>query len=113
MGLLDWLTGGEDRRGGTDAQDPGEGDPGAPTTIAVDSVLSTGQPAIVTGRVERGTVRPGDRLAAPGSDIGGRVATVEQHHQAVEAAGPGEPVGMELEGVGSRQLRGVDRLREP
>jgi translation elongation factor EF-1alpha len=113
MGLFDWLTGGDDSEGSPDGRDRDQGDPEEPLKVAVDSVLSVGRPAIVTGRVERGTVSPGDRLVAPGAGVGGRVITVERDHQAVETAGPGDFVGLELEGVGSGELRDADRLREP
>jgi elongation factor 1-alpha len=113
MGLFDWLTGGTDSRERPDGRDHESGDPEAPLEVAVDSVLSVGRPAVVTGRVERGTVRPGDRLAVPGGDVEGRVVTVERHHEAVDGAGPGAFVGLELEGVDSGELRDIDRLCEP
>lgn len=116
MGLFDSLTGGDNEAGdGGPAGDrkPDGGDPEAPVSVAVDSVLSIAGPAVVTGRVERGTVRPGDRLAVPGDDVVGQVVTVEHNHQAVDAAEPGAFVGLELEAVDSGELRGVDRLREP
>ncbi len=107
MGLFDWLTGG-DRRG-TAREDP-HGNPNDPLRVTVDSVLSAGSPTIVTGRVESGTVSPGDRVTVDGGDVVARVRTVERHHEAVDRATPGDHVGLELEGVSSGGLRSADSL---
>jgi len=108
MGLFDWLTGGDPSAGRSRDQTAGE--PDAPLRVAVDSVLSAGGSTVVAGRVERGTVAPGDRVVIAGSEA--RVKTVERHHEAVERAGPGDHVGLELEGVTTGALRGADSLRE-
>lgn len=54
---------------------------------------------MVTGRVESGTVSPGDTVTVAGSEA--RVRTVER-------ATPDDHVGLELEGVGSGGVRGAD-----
>jgi len=105
MGLFDWLTGG----GEDPSREEATGDPDDPLRVAVDSVLSIGGPAIVTGRVESGTVTPGDSVRIAGSEA--RVRTVERHHEAVERATPGDHVGLELEGVTTGEVRGADSLR--
>lgn len=104
MGLFDWLTGGGEGPSREDAP----GDPDDPLRLAVDSILSVGEPAVVAGRVESGTVSPGDRVTIAGSEA--RVRTVERHHEAVDRATPGDHVGLELEGVTTGELRGADSL---
>jgi elongation factor 1-alpha len=55
---------------------------------------------IICGRVEQGTVRPGDVVGFTPSGIKGKkMFQIEQHHKQLSEAGPGENVGMSIKGI--------------
>jgi elongation factor 1-alpha len=59
---------------------------------------------VLTGRVEQGKVKPGDEVVflpthTPSTACAGKVFTVEMHHKSVEAAGPGDNVGLNIKGL--------------
>jgi len=59
---------------------------------------------VLTGRVEQGTVKPNDEVIflpthTTSTPCTGKVFTVEMHHKSVEAAGPGDNVGMNVKGL--------------
>ena len=56
---------------------------------------------ILAGRVEQGTLRPGDVVGfVPTGLSGKKVFSIEQHHKALESAGPGDSVGISIKGIG-------------
>merc|ERR1712118_356920 len=60
---------------------------------------------VVAGRVEQGTVKPGEEVCflpthTASNPCGGKVFTVEMHHKRQDSAGPGDNIGMNK---GSRQ----------
>jgi len=59
---------------------------------------------VLSGRVEQGTVKPGDEVLflpthSASTPCQGKVFTVEMHHKAVEAAYPGDNVGLNIKGL--------------
>jgi elongation factor 1-alpha len=59
---------------------------------------------VITGRVEQGTVNPGDEVIFVPSytntkDCRGKVFSVEMHHKSVPQAGPGDNVGLNIKGL--------------
>jgi elongation factor 1-alpha len=59
---------------------------------------------VLTGRVEQGTVRPGDEVVflpthTASTPCSGKVFTVEMHHKSVESATCGDNVGLNIKGL--------------
>merc|ERR1711898_80523 len=59
---------------------------------------------VVAGRVEQGTVKPGEEVCflpthAASNPCGGKVFTVEMHHKRQDSAGPGDNIGMNVKGL--------------
>lgn len=59
---------------------------------------------VLAGRVEQGTVKPGDEVIflpthTTANPCVGKVFTVEMHHKRVDKAGPGDNVGMNIKGL--------------
>jgi len=59
---------------------------------------------VLAGRVEQGTVKPGDEVVfipthTTAKPCTGKVFTVEMHHNRVDKAGPGDNVGMNIKGL--------------
>ncbi|SCK58785.1 elongation factor Tu [Streptomyces sp. WMMB 322] len=72
----------------------------APFLLPVENVLTiTGRGTVVTGAVERGTVRVGDKVAVLGADIETVVTGVETFGKPMEEARAGDSVALLLRGV--------------
>jgi elongation factor 1-alpha len=59
---------------------------------------------VLTGRVEQGTVKPGDEVVflpthTTANPCTGKIFTVEMHHKSVEAAHPGDNVGLNVKNL--------------
>jgi len=59
---------------------------------------------VLTGRVEQGSVKPGDEVVflpthTPSTSCTGKVFTVEMHHKSVERALAGDNVGLNIKGL--------------
>jgi elongation factor 1-alpha len=64
---------------------------------------------VLTGRVEQGLVKPGDEVVflpthTASTPCTGKVFTVEMHHKTVDAAGPGDNVGMNIKGLNKANM---------
>jgi elongation factor 1-alpha len=64
---------------------------------------------VLTGRVEQGTVRPGDEVVflpthTAANPCTGKVFTVEMHHKSVPSAGPGDNVGMNIKNLNKANM---------
>jgi elongation factor 1-alpha len=75
--------------------------PEAPLRLPVSNIYNIkGVGQIICGRVEQGTIRPGDIIGfAPSGLRGKKVFQIEQHHKQLTEAGPGENVGMSIKGI--------------
>lgn len=72
----------------------------APFLLSVENVLTiTGRGTVVTGAVERGTVRVGDRVSVLGPDIETVVTGLETFGKPMESAEAGDNVALLLRGV--------------
>lgn len=78
----------------------------APFLLPVENVLTiTGRGTVVTGAIERGTVRVGDRIEVPGTDVATVVTGVETFGKPMEAAEAGDNVALLLRGVARDAVR--------
>lgn len=64
---------------------------------------------VLTGRVEQGTVKPGDEVIflpthTPSTACTGKIFSVEMHHKTVDAAGPGDNVGMNVKNLNAKNM---------
>ncbi len=75
--------------------------PDAPLRIPISNIYNIkGVGQIICGKVEQGTVRPGDIVGfAPSGLKGKKVFQIEQHHKQLQSAGPGEIIGMSIKGI--------------
>ncbi len=81
----------------------------APLRLPIQDVYTiSGIGTVPVGRVETGTVSPGDDVSFQPSDVGGEVKTVEMHHEEVDQAGPGDNVGFNVRGIGKDDIRRGD-----
>ena len=63
---------------------------------------------IITGRIERGVLRPNDIVGFVNSGITGcKIFTIEMHHKSVEQALPGDNVGLNIKGLDKDALPSV------
>ena len=78
----------------------------APFLLSVENVLTiTGRGTVVTGAVERGTVRVGDRVAVLGADVETVVTGLETFGKPMESAEAGDNVALLLRGVERDRVR--------
>jgi len=76
--------------------------PDAPLRLPVSDIYHIkGVGTIIAGRVEQGTLRPGDVVGfAPTGLTGKKVFSIEEHHKNLELAGPGDSIGVSIKGLG-------------
>ncbi|WP_329164884.1 elongation factor Tu [Streptomyces sp. NBC_01717] len=78
----------------------------APFLLPVENVLTiTGRGTVVTGAVERGTVRVGDRVSVLGADIETVVTGLETFGKPMESAQAGDNVALLVRGVERDRVR--------
>ncbi|WP_138007853.1 translation elongation factor EF-1 subunit alpha [Halalkalirubrum salinum] len=81
----------------------------APLRLPIQDVYTiSGIGTVPVGRIETGTMSPGDNVSFQPSDVGGEVKTVEMHHEEVPQAGPGDNVGFNVRGIGKDDIRRGD-----
>merc|ERR1712127_1149078 len=64
---------------------------------------------VLAGRVEQGVVKPGEEVVflpthTASNPCTGKVFTVEMHHQRVDAANPGDNVGLNIKGLDKQNM---------
>jgi elongation factor 1-alpha len=64
---------------------------------------------VLAGRVEQGLVNPGEDVIfmpthTPGTPCAGKIFTVEMHHKRIDAAKPGDNVGMNIKGLDKNNM---------
>ena len=76
--------------------------PDAPLRMPVSDIYHIkGVGTIVAGRVEQGTLHPGDVVGfAPVGLNNKKVFSIEEHHKHLEFAGPGDSIGISIKGLG-------------
>ncbi|MFF2810790.1 elongation factor Tu [Streptomyces sp. NPDC058000] len=87
----------------------------APFLLSVENVLTiTGRGTVVTGAVERGTVRSGDQVAVLGAETLHTVVTgVETFGKPMESAEAGDNVALLLRGLHREHVRRGDVVAAP
>ena len=81
----------------------------APLRLPIQDVYTiSGIGTVPVGRIETGTMEPGNEVTFQPSDVGGEVKTVEMHHEEVPSAGPGDNVGFNVRGIGKDDIRRGD-----
>lgn len=59
---------------------------------------------IIAGRVEQGTLVPGDEVGFMPSGVKGKIFSIEMHHKKYEKAVPGDNIGMSIKGLSKENL---------
>jgi elongation factor Tu len=78
----------------------------APFLLPVENVLTiTGRGTVVTGAVERGSVRVGDKVEVPGAELESVVTGLETFGKPMESAEAGDNVALLLRGVPREAVR--------
>ncbi|MFC7046189.1 translation elongation factor EF-1 subunit alpha [Halobacteriaceae archaeon GCM10025711] len=81
----------------------------APLRVPIQDVYTiSGIGTVPVGRVETGTMRPGDDVSFQPSDVSGEVKTIEMHHEEIDEAVPGDNVGFNVRGIGKDDIRRGD-----
>jgi len=75
-----------------------------PLRIPISNIYTIkGVGTVIAGRVEQGTLKPGDEIkfipSSLVSEATGKVFSIEMHHQSVQSAGPGDNVGINVKGI--------------
>jgi len=87
--------------------------PEKPTTLPLrmpvqDAYEIKGIGTVPVGKIETGVMKPSQKIVVlpgrTGTGIAGEVKTVEMHHEALPSAEPGDNVGVNLRGVGKKDI---------
>ncbi|MFW6176391.1 MAG: elongation factor 1-alpha, partial [Thermoplasmatota archaeon] len=80
-----------------------------PLRLPIQDVYSiTGIGTVPVGRVETGVMAPGDKVTFMPANVTGEVKSIEQHHEEIPKAEPGDNVGFNVRGVGKNDIRRGD-----
>jgi len=80
-----------------------------PLRLPIQDVYSiTGIGTVPVGRVETGVMTPGDKVTFMPANVSGEVKSIEQHHEEIPKAEPGDNVGFNVRGVGKNDIRRGD-----
>ena len=80
---------------------------GAPPPPQSTLVAIAGRGTVLTGKLERGTIKRGDKVAISGYDqsVSAVVSGIETFHKTVEKAEPGDQLGLLLRGLSPKDAR--------
>ena len=80
-----------------------------PLRIPIQDVYSiTGVGTVPVGRVETGVVKQGDNVVFEPAGVSGEVKSIEEHHEILPSAEPGDNIGFNVRGVGKNDVRRGD-----
>ncbi len=80
-----------------------------PLRLPVQDVYTiTGIGTVPVGRVETGVMKPGDKIMFMPANVSGEVKSIEQHHEQIPKAEPGDNCGFNVRGVGKNDIRRGD-----
>ena len=80
-----------------------------PLRIPIQDVYSiTGVGTVPVGRVETGVVKQGDNVIFEPAGVSGEVKSIEEHHEILPSAEPGDNIGFNVRGVGKNDVRRGD-----
>lgn len=87
---------------------------GKPLRLPIQDVYSiTGVGTVPVGRVETGTMKPGDKIVVMPSGATGEIKTIETHHQEMPSAEAGDNIGFNLRGIEKKDIKRGDVLGTP
>ena len=87
---------------------------GKPLRIPIQDVYSiTGVGTVPVGRVETGTMKPGDKIVVMPSGAIGEIKSIETHHQEMSSASAGDNIGFNLRGIEKKDIKRGDVLGTP
>ena len=87
---------------------------GKPLRLPIQDVYSiTGVGTVPVGRVETGTMKPGDKIVVMPSGATGEIKTIETHHQEMPSAEAGDNIGFNLRGIEKKDIKRGDVLGAP
>lgn len=86
-----------------------------PLRMPIQDVYNiTGIGVVPVGRIETGTMKVGDKImivpGREGKGVGGDIKSIEMHHEQVQIAEPGDNVGINVRGVGKKDIARGDVL---
>ncbi len=85
-----------------------------PLRMSIQSVLNiTGVGAVVTGKIETGVMKPGDKVVIEPAGISGEVKSIEMHHKQLTQAIPGDNIGISMKGVEKKSVKKGDMIGKP
>lgn len=88
---------------------PPQRDLDKPLRLPVQDVYSiTGIGTVPVGRVESGTMKPGDKVICMPSGATGEIKSIEMHHKQLDKAVPGDNVGFSMKGVSKATIKKGD-----
>jgi len=80
-----------------------------PLRVPIGKVIKiTGVGTVATGRVATGVLKAGDKVIINPPQIKTVAASIEMHHQKLEAAYPGDNIGINLKGVAVTEIKRGD-----
>jgi len=87
--------------------------PDKPTNLPLripvqDAYTISGIGTVPVGRVETGTMKPGDKVVFMPSGVSGEVKSIEMHHEEILEAVPGDNIGFNVRGIGKKDVRRGD-----
>jgi len=111
-GKMDWYKG-LTLLEGLDKFEAGDLPTGLPLRMPVQDVFTIkGVGAVPCGRIETGTLKPGQQVICMPSGAKGEVKTIEMHHENIPLAKPGDNVGLNVRGIGKTDVRRGDVLSD-
>ena len=85
-----------------------------PLRMSIQSVLNiTGVGAVVTGKIETGVMKPGDKVVIEPAGVPAEIKTMEMHHKQLPQAIPGDNIGVSMKGVDKKNVKKGDMVGKP
>ncbi len=97
-----------------DTIEPPKKSTGKPLRIPVQDVYTiTGVGTVPVGRVESGVLKVGSKVVFMPSDVTGEVKSIEEHHENIPEAEPGDNIGFNVRGLGRGDIHRGDVVGTP